>query len=229
MEGRLRPAGGRNRLIPPRVTGSHGRQAGEAAGRLTLAVGTIGALTPAVVRRSNRPHALARAGRGDPGGDRRRRDPRGDDVPAAAADRLAGVSVAIASFAVDDLAGGHRLRLSVRVVSSRDVDECIGFALDEPFAARRIAPDAGGCVRPRAGAAIVGLHFDGLTADDLAFPAHTLVWGIPGGRCGIVLEAFGVCVVDQAGTSEVQLPAPPGLPSFAPIGTFAPLFSFPVP
>ena len=62
--------------------------------------------------------------------------------------------------------------------------------------------------------------------DDLAFPSHTLVWGIPGGRCGPILEVFGVCVVDQAGTADFELPSKNPLPSFAPFGSFVPLFSF---
>lgn len=65
-----------------------------------------------------------------------------------------------------------------------------------------------------------------LTADDLAFPSHTLVWGIPGGRCGPIFEAFGVCVVEQAGTAKLQLPSRSVLPSIGPLGSFFPLFSF---
>src|SRR5436190_13318553 len=30
---------------------------------------------------------------------------------------------------------------------------------------------------------------------------------LPGGRCGLILEAFGVCVVEQAGTVKLELPA----------------------
>lgn len=56
-----------------------------------------------------------------------------------------------------------------------------------------------------------------------------LVWGIAGGRCGPILELVGVCVVDQAGTLDLALPRPSGLPTFPfgsfPLGSF-PLFSF---
>ena len=52
---------------------------------------------------------------------------------------------------------------------------------------------------------------------------HTLVWGIPGGRCGLVMEAFGVCVVESAGTVDVELPHTSLMPSIGPIG---PLFPF---
>jgi hypothetical protein len=54
----------------------------------------------------------------------------------------------------------------------------------------------------------------------------------PGGRRGPILELFGVCVVEQAGTADFELPRPAGMPSFGPIGSFArfgsfvPLFSF---
>jgi hypothetical protein len=65
--------------------------------------------------------------------------------------------------------------------------------------------------------------------DDIAFPEHTLVWGVAGGRCGLILEAFGVCVVDQAGTAAVKLPSHSVIPSIGPIGSFLPIFSFPPP
>jgi hypothetical protein len=68
-----------------------------------------------------------------------------------------------------------------------------------------------------------------LTKDDERFPDHVLVWGIAGGRCGPILELVGVCVVDQAGTVDLALPRPSGLPTFPfgsfPLGSF-PLFSF---
>jgi len=144
--------------------------------------------------------------------------------PPPAATRLAGVSVAVQDVAVDDLPGGrHTLRLQIRVVSARDIDECLGFTLDEPFAGRRLGPASGDCVRPRRPDQTAFLVFDRLTADDLLFPAHTLVWGIPGGRCGLVMEAFGVCVVESAGTVDVELPHKSLMPSIGPIG---PLFPF---
>ena len=74
---------------------------------------------------------------------------------------------------------------------------------------------------------LVALVFEHLSDDDLAFPSHTLVWGVPGGRCGPILELFGVCVVDQAGTASVELPSHSELPSFGPIGSFGFLGSFP--
>jgi hypothetical protein len=150
--------------------------------------------------------------------------------PAPAATRLAGVGVSIAGYTIEDLAAGrHRLRLSVSIGSARDLDDCIGFTLDEPFARRRLDPPAGACVKPRTGSRIVQLVTDHLTDDDLAFPSHTLVWGIPGGRCGPILELFGVCVVDMAGTTALELPAHSVLPSLGPLGSFFPLFSFPAP
>jgi hypothetical protein len=148
--------------------------------------------------------------------------------PAPASDRLAGVDVAIAGYTIDDLAGGrHRLNLTVTVTSLADVDECLGFTLDAPFAGRRVETADGRCARPRAGAQTVRLAFEQLSEDDLNFPSHTLVWGIPGGRCGPILLLFGVCVVEQAGTADLQLPVRNPLPTFGPIGSLGPLFSFP--
>ena len=147
--------------------------------------------------------------------------------PAPAADRLAGVSVAVAGYTiVPQPSDRNELQLTVKLTSTKDVDECVGFTLDEPFAGRRLATASGSCPRPRAGSSTVELRFQ-LTADDLALPSHTLVWGIPGGRCGPVLEVFGVCVVDQAGTATLELPSKSVLPSIGPIGSLFPLFSFP--
>jgi hypothetical protein len=147
--------------------------------------------------------------------------------PAAAADRLRGVGVVVTSQSTEDLGAKlHRLRLTVDVTSATDIQECLGFAVDEPFAGRRLQREGGGCVKPRSGLETVRLVFDRLTDDDLVFPSHTLVWGIPGGRCGPILELFGVCVVDQAGTADFELPSKNPLPSFAPFGSFAPLSSF---
>jgi hypothetical protein len=83
--------------------------------------------------------------------------------------------------------------------------------------------DSVDCVRPVTGRQLANLVFDRLTDDDLTFQSHTLVWGVPGGRCGPILEAFGVCVVDMAGTADFELPSKTVLPSF---GSFGPLFSF---
>jgi len=80
-------------------------------------------------------------------------------------------------------------------------------------------------VKPRLKPQQVGLVYDQLTTDDLTFPSHTLVWGIPGGRCGIVFELLGVCVVEQAGTADFELPYHG--PSFKPFGSFGPLFPQP--
>src|SRR5262245_39146683 len=148
--------------------------------------------------------------------------------PAPAADRLHGVAVVVTSQSTEDLGTGrHRLRLTADVTSRAAIDECIAFALDEPFGNRRLQPDGtSDCVRPAAGTETVRLVFDRLTDDDLTFPSHTLVWGIPGGRCGPVLEALGVCVVDQAGTADFELPSKNPLPSIGPLGSFTPLFSF---
>jgi hypothetical protein len=59
---------------------------------------------------------------------------------------------------------------------------------------------------------------------DLMSPSHTLVWGVQGGRCQLLMQAFGLCVVEQAGTVPVELPPPPGLPSFPPLGSLPPFF-----
>jgi hypothetical protein len=148
---------------------------------------------------------------------------------AAAADRLAGVSVAVAGYTIEPQASDrNELHLTVKLTSVQDLDECVGFTLDEPFAGRRLATANGSCARPRAGSSTVELRYQ-LTADDLAFPSHTLVWGIPGGRCGPLLELFGVCVVDQAGTSKFELPSRSVLPSIGPLGSFFPFYSFPPP
>ena len=146
--------------------------------------------------------------------------------PAPAADRLAGVSVAVAGYTIEPQPSDrNELHLTVNITSARDLGECIGFTLDEPFAGRRMTTSDGTCPRPRSGNSTVELRYQ-LSADDLAFPSHTLVWGIPGGRCGPVLELFGVCVVDQAGTAKVDLPSRSVLPSIGPIGSLFPLFSF---
>jgi hypothetical protein len=148
--------------------------------------------------------------------------------PAPAADRLAGVHVRVASYWIEPLGTSRRrLKLTVAVTSLRDLDECLAFTVDEPFAGRRMASLAGGCVKPRARAQDVVLTWDGLTDDDLTFPSHTLVWGVPGGRCGPLLELFGVCVVEQAGTADFELPSKNPLPSFNAFGSFAPLFPEP--
>jgi len=146
--------------------------------------------------------------------------------PAPAADRLAGVSVAVAGYTIKPQPSDrHELHLTVKLTSARDIDECVGFTLDLPFAGRRMATADGSCVRPQAGSSNVDLRFQ-LTDDDLMFPSHTVVWGIPGGRCGPILELFGVCVVDQAGTADLELPSKSVLPSIGPLGSFFPLFSF---
>jgi hypothetical protein len=150
--------------------------------------------------------------------------------PPAASTRLAGVSVAVIGYTVTDLGERrHRLNLTVTINSLRELNECMGFTLDQPFAGRRLDPLPGGCVRPGAGRQTVQLAFDGLSDDDIAFPSHTVVWGIPGGRCGPILGLFGVCVVDMAGTAELKLPSRNVLPTFGPLGSFLPLFSFPAP
>ena len=149
--------------------------------------------------------------------------------PPPAADRLAGVTVGVSGYSIQPQPSDRsELRLIVRLTSVEDLDECVGFTLDEPFAGRRLTTATGSCARPRAGTSTVELRLQ-LTDDDLAFPSHTLVWGIPGGRCGPILEAFGVCVVEQVGTAKVELPSRSVLPSIGPLGSFFPLFSFPPP
>jgi hypothetical protein len=151
--------------------------------------------------------------------------------PPPAATRLAGVTVVLNRFHITDLSDDrHNLRLDLEVVSGRDLDTCLGFALDQPFSGRRLTTTdpVGGCIRPIAGVKSVSVDFDMLTDVDLQFPSHTLVWGVDGGRCSLLMQAFGVCVVEQAGTVPVELPKPPGLPTF-PLGSFPPFlapFSF---
>ena len=148
--------------------------------------------------------------------------------PPPASTRLDGVSVALAGFQVIDLGGDrHGLRLDLDVRSPRDIDACLGFALDEPFAGRRLTltDPVADCLRPASGTIRASVDFDHLTDTDLQFPSHTLVWGVAGGRCHLLMQAFGFCVVEQAGTVPVELPRPPTIPSFPPIGPLPPLFS----
>jgi hypothetical protein len=148
--------------------------------------------------------------------------------PPPAKERLADVSVALDGFQVTDIDETHHtLRLDLEVSAAQDIpDLCLGFALDEPFATRRLrlTDPAGGCLRPAAGTTRASVDFDGLTDIDLMSPSHTLVWGVDGGRCSLPMQAFGVCVVEQAGTVPVELPPPPGLPSFPPLGSLPPFF-----
>lgn len=147
--------------------------------------------------------------------------------PPPARDRLPGVRVAVESVQVDPAVGDrHRLTVAITVMSPRDLDECLAFALDQPFAGRRLTT-SGDCIRPRSVAQSATLVLASATDDDLTYPSHTLVWGVAGGRCGLVLEAFGVCVVDQAGTVPVELPSRSPLPSFIPFGSLEPFFSLP--
>lgn len=151
-------------------------------------------------------------------------------APPPAAQRLAGVSVSVIGYVIDELPNDkRRLRLTVNLSSPTDIDQCVGFTLDGPFGGRRLEPLDGRCPQPRAGTTKIALILEKLTSDDLMFPEHTVVWGVPGGRCGIVLELFGVCVVEQAGTADLTLPSQKALPTFGPIGTFGPivpLYSF---
>lgn len=149
--------------------------------------------------------------------------------PPPAAERLAGVAVTVAGYTiVPQPSDRNELHLTVSITSAIDLDECVGFALDLPFAGRRMTTADGSCARPRAGGSTVDLRYQ-LTDDDLAFPSHTVVWGIPGGRCGPIFELFGVCVVDQAGTANLELPSKSVLPSIGPLGSFFPFYSFPPP
>ena len=153
--------------------------------------------------------------------------------PPPAAVRLAGVTVEVVGFTIDQPAPAasnrHRLELTLAVSSARALDACLAFTIDVPFAGRRLDPASSGCIRPIAGRQVVTVASDRLIDDDLTFPSHTLVWGVQGGRCGLVLEAFGVCVVEQAGTAPLQLPETNPLPSLLPLGSFTTLFSFPPP
>ena len=153
--------------------------------------------------------------------------------PPPAKEVLAGVSVTLGGFRLTDLGGDkHGVHVDLAVASARDVDACLAFTLDEPFAGRRMksTDPAIDCLRPTAGTAVVGLDYDQLTDMDLMSTSHLVVWGVRGGRCNLLMQAFGVCVVEQAGTVPVEFPPPPGLPSFPPIGSLPPIllqpFSF---
>jgi hypothetical protein len=64
--------------------------------------------------------------------------------PPPAADRLAGVTVSVAGYTIEDIdRTHHRLHLRVAVASIRDLADCLGFTLDEPFAGRRIDTASG--------------------------------------------------------------------------------------
>lgn len=147
--------------------------------------------------------------------------------PPPAKEVLAGVSVALGGFQLTDAGNDkHRVHIDLNVASVRDIDVCLAFALDEPFATRRLksTDPAANCIRPTAGSTSVSVDLDGLTDIDLMSTSHLVVWGVAGGRCNLVMQATGVCVVEQAGTVPVEFPPPPGLPSFPPIGSFPPIF-----
>jgi hypothetical protein len=147
--------------------------------------------------------------------------------PPPAKEVLAGVSVALGGFQLTDTGNDkHRVHIDLNVASVRDIDVCLAFALDEPFATRRLksTDPAANCTRPTAGSTSVSVDLDGLTDIDLMSSSHTVVWGVAGGRCNLVMQAMGVCIVEQAGTVPVEFPPPPGLPSFPPIGSFPPIF-----
>jgi hypothetical protein len=146
-----------------------------------------------------------------------------------ASERLAGVSLLIVKhYLVPGTAGKQDLQVQVVVTSSRDVDDCLAFTLDQPFGNRRmrVIDPVSGCVRPKAGTTRATVLFDRLSDDDLRYADHTLVWGVSGGKCGVILPLFGICAVDQAGTADLQLsvksPLPfPSLGSFVPFPTFS--------
>ena len=55
-------------------------------------------------------------------------------APPPATERLAGISVMVKGYAIDDLSNDrHRLRLTLDLSGPTDIDQCIGFTLDEPF------------------------------------------------------------------------------------------------
>lgn len=147
-----------------------------------------------------------------------------------AATRFAGVTVSATDTALAELPDGrHRLTVSVIVASDRAIGDCMAFALDNPFAGRLLnvegVPD--GCLRPSAGVAQVVLSSDRLTNDDVQLAAHALVWGGRGGRCGPILGGlFGLCAMDGVSSVPLELPVRNALPSFGPIGSLFPIFSF---
>jgi hypothetical protein len=140
-----------------------------------------------------------------------------------AGERLAGVTVSITGYSLPDGADGEPdLQVQITVASLRSAQDCLAFALDQAFANRamRVIDPHDGCIRPTPGRTNATLLFDRLTDDDRQFPSHTIVWGVKGGKCGVVLPLFGVCVVDFAGTVDFELPRPSNLPSFPPLGSF---------
>jgi hypothetical protein len=136
--------------------------------------------------------------------------------PPPAAERLAGVSVRILDARIRAVDDQRTLGVDLVVESPSDLQACLGFALDQPLASRRLRPTDGGCVQPRSGTRRMTLVLDRLTDTDLAFPEHTLVWGVDRGRCGPLFELVGVCVIEAAGTVPLRLPVEPPLPSMPP-------------
>lgn len=148
--------------------------------------------------------------------------------PAPAAERLAGVTVSIVRFEVIEEFDASLLVVDVEITSPTDIDVCMGFALDQAFANRRLKEKDDKCVAPRAGSHAFTL-LGGLTDSDISFPSHSLVWGVAGGRCGPLFELIGACVVEFVDTIDLELPHDPVLPTFGPIGSFFPIFSFSLP
>jgi hypothetical protein len=145
-----------------------------------------------------------------------------------ASERLAGVTVLVVSHSLGPRADAKQdLRIQIVVTSARSIDDCLAFTLDEPFATRRlrVTDPVDGCLRPRVGTIKATVLFDRLADDDLLSADHTLVWGVTGGKCGVILPLFGICAVDQAGTADLKLPVkwPVPFPSF---GTFVPFPTF---
>src|SRR4026208_251129 len=92
---------------------------------------------------------------------------RGDECPGAPTGGPAprGVSVIVIGYVIDGLPNAkHRLRLTVNLSSPTDIDQCVGFTLDEPFGGRRLETLDGQCPRPRTGTTKIGLAFDKLTS-----------------------------------------------------------------
>jgi hypothetical protein len=148
---------------------------------------------------------------------------------APAKDRLSGVTVTLASSKVATATDGRKqLWADVVVQSIRPVNECLRFALDEPFQNRALdAPLAvDDCVKPDPMAVRVTLRMPSLDEMDTYIPDHEILWGGAGG-CGWMMGIMGMCSVDVVGYVPVKFPVKSLVPTLRPGQTFGPLMPFP--
>lgn len=145
-----------------------------------------------------------------------------------AKERLAAVTVQLVSSRVTASTGGRKqLVATVYIQSPRTMDECLHFALDEPFAQQtlKVIDHPGGCVRPTAFADRATLVLDPLDDIDTFIPNHAILWGA-GGDCGW-MGFLGLCSVDVVGQVRVRFPVRSVVPTLRPGYTFGPLVPFP--